>query len=249
MHFAALSPYSHSTAPTTTGQSSLVQLPSTLPVTSAPVASQIQVANQGGMFPTQQRTAPQSNQLQLPALSGLVHSQTVAREKARISTLLEINSALLQEMVNLQAAGMAGPTPAQPASHQPSPTQDHGPTSPISATEQSSHTVDSSKGLGNKPSPEYLECMRRLQANLAYLVALAERAKKSGVNLPPAPAFMTPPPNLPGLNDLYVKLGELFPGAHRAASGTSQQHQRPVLQTVMQGNGGVSSMSVGESMV
>jgi len=91
--------------------------------------------------------------------------------------------------------------------------------------------------------------MRRLQANLAYLVALAERAKKSGVNLPPAPAFMTPPPNLPGLNDLYVELGELFPGAPRAVSGASQQQQRPVLQKAMQGNGGVSSMSAGESMV
>jgi hypothetical protein len=98
--------------------------------------------------------------------------------------------------------------------------------------------------------------MRRLQANLAYLVALAERAKKSGVNLPPAPAIMTPPPNLPGLNDLYLKLGELFPGASRVASGASQQQQqqqqqqqRPLLQNPMQGNGGMSSMSVGESMV
>ena len=33
-------------------------------------------------------------------------------------------------------------------------------------------------GGGKPPSPEYVECMRRLQANLSYLAAIADAKKK-----------------------------------------------------------------------
>ena len=89
-----------------------------------------------------------------------------AREKARVTTLLDINSALLQEVINLQATGKAGSasnTDANP----------------------SDQAADPSKA-GQKPSPEYMECMRRLQANLGYLATIADRAKKSGGVASPA---------------------------------------------------------------
>lgn len=123
-----------------------------------------------------------------------------------MTTLLNINSALLEEVVNLQAAGKAAAVPSQDANTSPTAEQ----------------ATDPPKGTAQKPSQEYIECMRRLQANLAYLASIADRAKKSsGLGLT-APAIMTPPPNLPGVNELYSKLNELFPRAGKGASGTPQ---------------------------
>lgn len=134
-----------------------------------------------------------------------------AREKARVSVLLDINSMLLQEVVNLQTAGKAGAAPQQPpGSH------DNNNNNPSPGSDQGASSDGSSKG---KPSPEYIECMRRLQANLAYLATIADRAKKSGGVPPQAPAIMTPPPNLPSLVEVYSKLNELFPRLARSGSG------------------------------
>ena len=113
-------------------------------------------------------------------------TQVQAASKARVTALLDINSILLQEVAGLQAAGKAGSVP------------------PPSAAEQSEQQQQ-------KPSsPEYVECMRRLQSNLAYLASIADRAKKSGGVPPSAPTIMTAPPHLPQLNDLYARLNELF---------------------------------------
>ncbi|KAF2743926.1 hypothetical protein M011DRAFT_471055 [Sporormia fimetaria CBS 119925] len=49
--------------------------------------------------------------------------------------------------------------------------------------------------------------MRRLQANLAYLVTL-EGPRKAA----PGPAMMSIPTSLPELTELYTKLQALFPG-------------------------------------
>ncbi|KAM5483222.1 hypothetical protein McanCB56680_003280 [Microsporum canis] len=130
--------------------------------------------------------------------------QAAARERARVTILLDINSALLQEVVNLQASGKAGP-----ASNQPSATG--SPSSPQD-TQKSSNGPDSAKPAApaGKPSQEYVDCMRRLQANLAYLATVADRAKKTGATGPQTPAIMTPPPHLPSVNQLYASLNELF---------------------------------------
>ncbi|GLI81840.1 hypothetical protein PoHVEF18_010231 [Penicillium ochrochloron] len=150
-------------------------------------------------------------------------AQMAAREKARVTTLLDINTTLLQEVVNLQASGKAGTAP--PGDANASPTDQGG---------------DSAKAQGSKPSPEYIECMRRLQANLAYLATIADRAKKSGGVVPQAPAIMTPPPNVPAAHDLYTKLNELFP---RAGKGSTPQTLSP---GGMQGNGRPSPSPVSE---
>ncbi|KAI1924539.1 hypothetical protein LOZ65_003022, partial [Ophidiomyces ophidiicola] len=117
-----------------------------------------------------------------------------AREKARVTVLLDINSALLQEVVHLQAAGKAG------VANQPTTT---------------------------KASPAYVDCMRRLQANLAYLATIADRAKKAGAHAPAAPAIMTPPPSLPALQPAYAQLNDLFPAAAAAAKGPPQHPHPP----------------------
>lgn len=180
----------------------------------------------------------QQPQAQAPPSDVAAQAQTAAREKARITALLDINSALLQEVVSLQAAGKAGMPPA--AAQQTSPTQEQQSASPISATEPPNSSGDASKPGAQKPSQEYIECMRRLQANLAYLATIADRAKKAGGVLPAAPAIMTPPPSLSNLNEMYTRLNELFPGASRGGQSTPQGPQR---------SGHPSAVAVGETVV
>lgn len=156
-----------------------------------------------------------------------------AREKARVAVLLDINSMLLQEVVNLQAAGKAGAAPQQQGSQESNP-------SPGSDQE--------SKAPAQKPSPEYIECMRRLQANLAYLATIADRAKKSGGVPPPAPAIMTPPPNMTSMGEIYNKLKELFPLPGKGGVGSSGGTPQLSPQSV-QGNGQPSPSPAAEAAV
>ena len=118
-----------------------------------------------------------------------------------MTVLLEINTALLQEVVSLQAKGMAG--------------SQQTPNSPTSATDplNNSPTTDTK---GKPPSQEYQDCMRRLQANLAYLASMADAKKKSAGPLPAGPAIMIPPPHLASVHDLYKKLNQLFPEASQS---------------------------------
>ncbi|KAH9861775.1 hypothetical protein J1614_011528 [Plenodomus biglobosus] len=109
-----------------------------------------------------------------------------ARAQDRMATLLEINSILIKEVCDLQVQGKAG---------QVGPTPDGKPD-------------------GDKPQPskEYVEYMRRLQANLAYLAQSAEKTHKPGQQLQPGPAIMVAPSSPIELVNLYVKLQDLFPG-------------------------------------
>ncbi|KAL4790980.1 hypothetical protein BDV19DRAFT_371423 [Aspergillus venezuelensis] len=156
-----------------------------------------------GMIPPQQPTPiPQvASQSSAPAVQS---PAAVAREKERVSVLLEINSILLQEVINLQSSGKAGGPPAQQGSQEQNP----------------SPTSESTPDKNAPRTPEYANCMRRLQINLGYLATVADKGKKSAGVVPSAPGIMTPPPHLPALNDLYAKLNELFPqAAQGAASG------------------------------
>ncbi|KAJ5579418.1 hypothetical protein N7450_008285 [Penicillium hetheringtonii] len=180
-----------------------------------PTAAQIQAQVQG---------QSQISQPQSPAQAQAA-AAAATREKARVATLLDINSTLLQEVLNLQSAGKAG-TAANADANAPG--------------EQG---ADATKAAGQKPSQEYIECMRRLQANLAYLATIADRAKKASGVTPQPPAIMTAPPNLPAVKDLYVKLNELFSNPGKASTpqklGPGTTH----------GNGGPSPSPVTEQAV
>ncbi|KAF1916223.1 hypothetical protein BDU57DRAFT_556484 [Ampelomyces quisqualis] len=121
-----------------------------------------------------------------------------ARNQDRVATLLEINSLLIKEVCDLQSqgkAGQVGPAPdAKPEADKP------------------------------QPSKEYLDCMRRLQANLAYLAQNAESNKKPSQALQPGPAIMSVPAAPAELAKLYQKLVGLFPGWK---GQTTQMKQSP----------------------
>ncbi|KAL6710531.1 hypothetical protein ACN47E_008579 [Coniothyrium glycines] len=121
-----------------------------------------------------------------------------ARNADRMATLLEINSILIKEVCDLQAQGKAGQV-GQPAD---------------------------GKSEGDKPQPskEYVDYMRRLQANLAYLAQNAEKNHKPGQQIQPGPAIMSSPAAPVELTRLYTRLQELFPGWK---GQTAQMKQSP----------------------
>ncbi|KAL1859922.1 hypothetical protein Plec18170_001869 [Paecilomyces lecythidis] len=233
---SAPSPYTPSTVPATPSQSSQPQTVPGLPASTAQGTppNMAAVSTPNNMFAGQQRPVQQPSPTAASSpQSATAQAQAAARDKARVHLLLDINSALLQEVVSLQAAGKAGLPPTQP------PNSD----SPSQGPEN-----DAQKGQATKPSQEYIDCMRRLQANLAYLASIADKAKKAAGVLPSAPAIMTPPPSLPSLSNMYAKLNELFPGAAKAQQ-QQQQQQQLQKQQLPQGNGGPSPASMAESMV
>ncbi len=128
--------------------------------------AQIQNAAQAARAISQQQQA-QTPQTKQAGANGAAASQSPARERERVTVLLEINTHLLQEVVSLQAQGKAGTTPTQ---------GQQSPTSPTSATDPA-NTITNSPGEPPKsaggtpqaakpPSQEYADCMRRLKANL-----------------------------------------------------------------------------------
>lgn len=144
-----------------------------------------------------------------------------------MTVLLDINTALLQEVVSLQTKGLAGQQ-TQGVSQSPNSPN------PTDGALNNSPTAETPKG---KPSsPEYNECMRRLQANLSYLATLADAKKKTSGSVPAGPAIMIPPPHLASVQELYKKLNQLFPEASQStinkamafASAQANKQNQPV---------------------
>lgn len=173
----------------------------------------------------QQRSTPTNQSLgQQPQQNQQAQAQQVAppspaaaaRERARVTALLEVNSALLQELLSLQASGKAGGAPQATATTTP----EQQSALPNSATEPAGAPSDTPR----KPSPEYLECLKRLQSNLVYLASVTDRNKKP---VSPAPAILSPPPHMGSLNEKYSQLKELFAGVPRPAVVPQQKPGQP----------------------
>ena len=60
-------------------------------------------------------------------------------------------------------------------------------------------------------SEDYIQCLRRVQANLAYMMPKAQPGQHNESKALPGPAHMTAPPHLPQLKDKYEQLKEVFP--------------------------------------
>ncbi|KAL3421077.1 hypothetical protein PVAG01_07522 [Phlyctema vagabunda] len=150
-----------------------------------------------------------------------------AREKERVSLLLEINGELLRASIRIQSVQKE--ITANTAS------------SPDAATAGEKEVVDKEKAEKDKAQnhKDWNEYMRRLQCNLAYLAAIADRSHKPSSQIPPHPGIMSAPPtrkpNSPStgspvnadvksdhgegdeerdttLKELYERLQALFPG-------------------------------------
>ncbi|KAK4157348.1 hypothetical protein C8A00DRAFT_40312 [Chaetomidium leptoderma] len=100
---------------------------------------------------------------------------TESRDKERMAVLLEINQELLYESIQLVNSRNE--------------LKKEQVTVDASGTKNGDVDYAEEERLANL---DYNQCMRRLQANLTYMFALADRKGKA--QLPPSPAYLTPPP-------------------------------------------------------
>ncbi|KAN0104835.1 hypothetical protein V8E51_010580 [Hyaloscypha variabilis] len=118
-----------------------------------------------------------------------------AREKERVTLLLEINRELLQECMRLnsiaEAKAQAETEKNEAASATASP---NGPQKDKEEKEKEKAEKPPPKQTRDYLTREYYECMRRLQCNLAYLAAIADRSHKPSSQIPAHPAIMFAPP-------------------------------------------------------
>lgn len=194
----------------------------------------------------QQQQAQSEHQTDGGALS--MSPQSAARERARVSILLDINTHLLQEVISLQEQEKTANSAVSGQQSPDSPVSATDPSNPLNSSgDEPSKSASGTGSHPNKPpSQEYADCMRRLQANLSYLAAIADAKKKANGALPHGPTIMAPPAHLPQVQDLYKQLNSLFPDAGQSAMSkahtvsqhptqnmnTESRHSDPVLADV-----------------
>ena len=123
------------------------------------------------------------------------------QEQERVSALLALNTIILRELQNLQTLGAAA-SPAQPSPQQTS-TQQKAPdgtlapgeaqkSPPATASTPTTTTPTPQTPKMTKPAPKQIfdNYLKRLQVNIAYLLALSQ-----GKPVPPHPLAMEPPPD------------------------------------------------------
>ena len=214
------------------------------PPTSAPVP-QSQMSAGSPQATTSSIQKPHNTPPLKPVLQPPLSPEAARLEAQRVGALLDINRALIQEVIMLQEKGRTGaaPKPGADQQGQNSPTvAENASTDGKDAAGTEEKDGDTKDGDGDKkkqiPCREYMEyvffrsiqpillliiyrCMRRLQANLAYLAVLAERPFKRLDQIPERPVIMEALPPIQGnaipeetlqdIKDLYKTLRDLYP--------------------------------------
>ena len=152
---------------------STTQVPPITPASNSESAAPQSTKPASVQIPTSLPPENNSTQPQQPGVSNAAQAAPQPPspfEAQRVSALLEINRFLLLELSSLQTrpASLAGSSPDDPAQNsQPRPNP--------------------------QSSPHYVDYMRRLQSNLAYLASVADRPHKPMNTIPAWPAIMEPP--------------------------------------------------------
>ncbi|KAK0807039.1 hypothetical protein LTR91_010022 [Friedmanniomyces endolithicus] len=124
-----------------------------------------------------------------------------SREQQRVALLLDINTVMLHEVNRLQAEGKGGAT-----------------------TPQIQAQMKAAGQPADLASEEYTQVLRRVQANLGYLMPVAQNdAQKT----PRGPAYMSPPAHMPQLQPKFDQLRELFPDWQGFEPRASQSSMSP----------------------
>lgn len=129
-----------------------------------------------------------------------------SRDDERVALLFEINVELLQEVNRLQTEGHGG-----------------------AISPQQLMQLRSEGKPDKMASEEYIQCLRRVQANLAWLMPRASNDPAGLAKAPPGPAHMTQPPHMAQLQSKYAQLTELFPGWKGLDRQSSQSASSPGL--------------------
>ncbi|KAK1063750.1 hypothetical protein LTR74_009225 [Friedmanniomyces endolithicus] len=124
-----------------------------------------------------------------------------SRKQQRVALLLDINTDMLHEVNRLQAEGKGGAT-----------------------TPQIQAQMKAAGQPADLASEEYTQVLRRVQANLGYLMPVAQNdAQKT----PRGPAYMSPPAHMPQLQPKFDQLRELFPDWQGFEPRASQSSMSP----------------------
>ncbi|TKA67916.1 hypothetical protein B0A55_09719 [Friedmanniomyces simplex] len=157
----------------------------------------------------QQQAAAQSASPSSPQTPQSPGSQS--REQQRVALVLEINTDMLQEVNRLQTEGKGGAT-----------------------TPQIQAQMKAAGQPAELASEEYIQVLRRVQANLGYLMPVAQNdAQKT----PRGPAYMSPPPHMPQLRPKFDQLRELFPDWQGLEPRMSQASMSPGTTSMGGANG------------
>ncbi|KAK5131166.1 hypothetical protein LTR08_001252 [Meristemomyces frigidus] len=125
-----------------------------------------------------------------------------SRDQQRVALLLDINAELLQEVSRLQSEGKGG-----------------------ASNPQQQALLKAQGQPMDLATDDYVQVLRRIQANLGYLMPKAQNDQQKA---PKGPAHMTPPPHMPQLQPRYDQLQEIFPdwqGYDRRPSASSASPQ------------------------
>ncbi|RKF64920.1 putative glutamine repeat protein-1 protein [Golovinomyces cichoracearum] len=160
-----------------TSQNHNQQLPA--PINIQKTQPVIPLTPQAPNFPAGIQSTPGASAVTVP-----LSPDSEAREKERVTVLLNINKELILEVMDLQAAQQD--------------IKDEASGGPNGGFEKE-------KARGSISSRYYFECMRRLQANLAYLAARADRNKPSS-QIPTHPQVMFAPPISPRLSQNKISI-------------------------------------------
>jgi hypothetical protein len=122
-----------------------------------------------------------------------------AREKERVTLLLEINVELLKTVLALQAAQQAEKKEESATTGAEAPADKEKQEKKAASGREYVEYVFCHPLLRDKVyiKTNDCRCMRRLQCNLAYLAAIADRSHKPSSQIPPHPAIMSAPPLTP----------------------------------------------------
>ncbi|KFY52138.1 hypothetical protein V497_08629 [Pseudogymnoascus sp. VKM F-4516 (FW-969)] len=112
------------------------------------------------------------------------------REKDRVSLLLDINRVLLLEVMRLQA--VQAEAKAKVESDDKKDDKDDGSEGAKDKDKKEEKPKEKPK-IDPVTGKEFVECMRRIQYNLAYLAAIADRSHKPSSQIPPHPAVISAP--------------------------------------------------------
>ncbi|OBT84268.1 hypothetical protein VE02_06965 [Pseudogymnoascus sp. 03VT05] len=112
------------------------------------------------------------------------------REKDRVSLLLDINRVLLMEVMRLQA--VQAEAKAKVESDDKKDEKDDGAEGAKDKEKKDEKAKEKPK-IDPATGKEFVECMRRIQYNLAYLAAIADRSHKPSSQIPPHPAVISAP--------------------------------------------------------
>ncbi|OBT92005.1 hypothetical protein VE01_09951 [Pseudogymnoascus verrucosus] len=112
------------------------------------------------------------------------------REKDRVSLLLDINRVLLMEVMRLQA--VQAEAKAKVESDDKKDDKEDGAEGAKDKEKKDDKAKEKPK-IDPVTGKEFVECMRRIQYNLAYLAAIADRSHKPSSQIPPHPAVISAP--------------------------------------------------------